>query len=271
MVFDNEGLEMGLRVQPKQTLGLVGGDVALEGGFLTIEGGRIELGSVASNSIVNLSLTNQGYELDYENVREFQDINLSQEAFVNTVRSAGGDIQIQGRQITLSQGSQIVSVAQAKGQVGDLTINGSELVKLEGSLSEDESTFTTGVFNEVEEEATGVGKTLAINTKELVLREGAQISTTSSGTGQGVNLEVRASESIKIEGISAINSSEPSGMFARVNEGATGNGGTLTIEAKYLSISNGAIVSTRTNGVGRAGSLKIDASEKHRNNWHSIK
>jgi filamentous hemagglutinin family protein len=43
-----------LRVQPDQTLALVGGNIKLEGGTLKTAGGRIELGSVESNQQVTL-------------------------------------------------------------------------------------------------------------------------------------------------------------------------------------------------------------------------
>lgn len=56
----------GLRVQPNQTLALVGGDVTLEGGTLKTAGGRIELGSVAGSSLVNLTPIDRGWFLGFE-------------------------------------------------------------------------------------------------------------------------------------------------------------------------------------------------------------
>ena len=50
----------GLRVQPGLTLALVGGDVDIDGGVLTAEQGRIELGSVGSDGQVSLSPIPQG-------------------------------------------------------------------------------------------------------------------------------------------------------------------------------------------------------------------
>lgn len=57
------GEGVGLQVQQDKTLALIGGDIALEGGNLTAKGGRIELGSVAGNSLVSLNSTNQGWAL----------------------------------------------------------------------------------------------------------------------------------------------------------------------------------------------------------------
>ena len=69
---------VGLRVQPNQTLALVGGDVALSGGTLKTAGGRIELGSATGSGRVSLTPTNKGFSLSYDSVPTFGNINLSQ-------------------------------------------------------------------------------------------------------------------------------------------------------------------------------------------------
>lgn len=67
----------GLRVQPNQTLAIVGGDVALLGGTLKTAGGRIELGSVAGSGLVNLTPIDSGWVLGYEGVRLWQRLGKS--------------------------------------------------------------------------------------------------------------------------------------------------------------------------------------------------
>ncbi|MEQ8960004.1 MAG: filamentous hemagglutinin N-terminal domain-containing protein, partial [Coleofasciculus sp. C2-GNP5-27] len=110
------GTPAGLRVDADKTLALVGGEVILEGGNLTAPSGRIEVGSVDSNSRVTLNPTNQGLVLGYEEVEAFKDIHLSQGAIIdvtdlsplplfNSGDIGSGDIQIQGRQVTLTNGS----------------------------------------------------------------------------------------------------------------------------------------------------------------------
>ncbi len=68
---------VGLQVEPSKTLALVGGDIALEGGYLTAAEGRIELGSVAGLGFVNLNPTNSGWVLGYDCVQNFRDIKLN--------------------------------------------------------------------------------------------------------------------------------------------------------------------------------------------------
>ena len=252
---DNNPIPVGLRVLPGKTLALVGGSITLPGGYLTADSGRIELGSVAGSGSVSLTPTNQGWVLGYDGIQNFQDITLSQEANVATSGDRGGDIQIQGRRVSLTEGSQVVAAA-SEGQAGDLRVSASEQVELEGTSADGE--FPTALFNEVEGEATGEGGTLTIETGQLIIKDGAQVSTTTWGTGQGVDLIVKASESVELDGVGP---RLPGGLFARTQRGATGDGGTLTIETGRLIVRGGAQASTDTLDAGRAGDLIVRASE----------
>ncbi len=254
-----------LQVPSSKTLALVGGEVALEGGFLTTPGGRIELGSVSGSSFVNLISIDKGWMLGYESVQNFQDIKISQAAFVGSSDFKGADIQMQGRLITITEGSQVSSVAGTDGQAANFNIRASEKLELVGT---EQDSFLTGILNEVEEKATGEGKTLIIETKHLVLQGGAQVSTTTYGSGRGINLSVKASESIQLAGVSVspevVDPNDkpfPSGLFAKVAQSATGDGGVLTIETANLLVQRGAQVSTDTLGAGKAGELRIKAFE----------
>ena len=117
---------VGLRVSPNQTLALIGGDVAIEGGTLKTAGGKIELGSVASPGLVSLTSTGQGYALGYSNISKFGDIQMYQQAAVDASGAGGGDIQVQGRQITVTNGSQIEASTLGEGKGGKLSITATD-------------------------------------------------------------------------------------------------------------------------------------------------
>lgn len=256
--FDANDNLVGLQVPSNKTLALVGGEIAIEGGFLTTTGGgRIEVGSVSGNSLVNLTPIDKGWALGYKGIQNFQDISLSQAAFIGSGDFQGADIQIQGRFVNITEGSQIVSVAETDNQPGTFNIRASEQLELAGTP---EDFFFTGIFNEVEGDASGVGKSVTIETKRFIVKGGAQVSTNTFGTGKGIDLTVKASDSVELLGNSPV-FDIPSGLFARVTPGATGNGGTLTIETGKLFIQGGAQVSTETFGAGNAGNLKIIASD----------
>ncbi|MBW4669639.1 MAG: S-layer family protein [Cyanomargarita calcarea GSE-NOS-MK-12-04C] len=251
-----ESKTVSLRVKPNKTLALVGGDIELKGASLTAPEGRIELGSVAGNNLVKLNPIDKGWELGgYEGIQNFQDIKLSDGAYIS---GNNVNIQIQGKRVTLTGGSQVASIA-SQNQAGNIKVNASEQVELLGTPGE---SYQTGLSNQVKGTAQGEQRILEINTKRLIVTGGAQVSTNTFGTGQGANLTVNATDSVELEG----NSQEfgPSGLFARVGDGKTeggsGKGGTLTINTGRLTVENGAQVSTDTYGAGSAGDLRVNAS-----------
>ncbi|MEO1185071.1 MAG: filamentous hemagglutinin N-terminal domain-containing protein, partial [Cyanobacteria bacterium J06636_27] len=235
---------IGLGVEPGKSIALVGGDIDIDGGFLRAEGGRIELGSVAGNNTVSLTSTDEGIFLDYAGIENFRDINLSLAAYVDTSGDKGGDVQIQGRQIALTEGSQVSLNSVGSGKVGDLTVKASELVKSDGDIQ-----FSSGFFADVR--STGNGGTTLIDTKRLTVENGASISTSTLGKGKGSNLIIKASESVEVLGVTPnTNSPSPSALFANVKN--TGDGGNLTIETPRLIIKDGAQVGASTFAEGSA-------------------
>ncbi|MFW9264103.1 filamentous hemagglutinin N-terminal domain-containing protein [Nostoc sp. CALU 546] len=257
IALDPSDNPVGLQVPSAKTLALIGGEVALDEGFLTTPGGRIELGSVSSNSFVNLTPTDKGWVFGYEGVQNFQDITLSKAAFVGSSDFLGADIQMQGRGITITEGSQVSSQASFDGQAANFNIRASEQLELIGTT---EDFFPTGIFNQVSRDVTGEGKTLTIETPRLIVQGGAQVSTATYGTGRGINLSVKAFDSIELTGYSPF-FNKISGLFATVASGATGNGGVLTIETANLLVQGGAQISAATFAGGNAGELRVIASE----------
>lgn len=248
--------QTGLQVQPGKTLALVGSNLALEGGRLRASQGRIELGSVAANSLVNLEPTPDGYTFNYDEVEQFQDIQLSNQAIVDTSGNGGGNIQVRGQDVTLSDVSIIAADNLGAGDKGSLTVAASESVQLSSS----------GLFARTA--GSGDAGDLTVNTQRLLLQDGAQISTITVGDGgKGGNLTVNASQSIQLIGFSSdqflrmrtflpFDNRIPSGLFA--NTLGRGDGGKLTINTQQLNIEGKANVNVTTFGAGRGGNLEIN-------------
>ncbi|MEB3360008.1 MAG: S-layer family protein [Synechococcales bacterium] len=239
------------------TVALVGGDVTLRGGIVTAPLGRIEVGGVADNGRVALDIGGAQLRLAYDALPAFRDVQFLEGSILGAGGITGGDIQIQGRRIGLRDSSFIQSIA-ATGPAGAVVLRASEQIELVGETTEP----LTGIFNEVQGDATGENAgILLVETPRLVLRDGAQISTTTEGTGRGVDLIVRSAD---VELVGAL-SQTPSGLFARAcNQncaGVTGDGGRLVVESDRLLLQDGAQISTATLGAGRAGSIDIQAAE----------
>ncbi|RCJ21374.1 filamentous hemagglutinin [Nostoc minutum NIES-26] len=235
---------VGLRVKPNKTLALVGGDITLEGGNLTAASGRIELGSVATNSLVSLKPINQGWFLGYENVQNFQNIQLIQRTFngisissqvdASNRDGSGGNIQVQGNTVEL------------KGYP----------VRLR--------TQTTGAKD---------GGDLTINARKLIVRDGAAVSTVTRGEGNGGKLTINAYESVEVIGNFTISNIDiiPSGLLSSTT--VAGKAGEININTSRLRIQDGGQIATDSTasasvdnsqiiaGKGAGGNLTVNASE----------
>src|SRR4029079_13496695 len=99
----------GLAVPPGQTLAMVGGDLIFNNGFASAFSGNIQLGSVASAGLVSFNITPEGLGLDYTNVANFGNIELSGLSAVTASGPGGGAIWVRGGNVTLRDGSSLVS------------------------------------------------------------------------------------------------------------------------------------------------------------------
>jgi filamentous hemagglutinin family protein len=236
-----------LEVMPGNTLAILGGDLLVKGARLTAPAGRIDLGSVASNSLVSLNPISSGWALGYKRVQNFQDIQVSQAAFIYTSGEGNGAIQLRGRDIAIADNSQLIAftVGQEPGQ--PLVIKASESVEVSSS-----SQLLTGTGEN------GPASDINIETKRLIVRDGGFIEASTFGSGAGGNIRVDASESVELLG-NGFYTSLGTQSIGRNNN--AGNAGTVNISTGKLILRDGGRILTSTIGSGNAGTLKIDASE----------
>jgi filamentous hemagglutinin family protein len=247
----------GLQVKEGQTLALVGGDLRLEGGTLTAEGGRIELGSV-SEGLVNISANPQGWSFSYENVPSFRDIELRSQALADASGIGRGSINLQGRRISIGEGSAVLIQTQGTQSGEILNVNASEAVELFGTTPN--GAIASGLFTEAI--AGGKSGDIAISTQKLVVREGAVVAADTFSPAPGGDITVEASESVEIIGFSAINPNRFSIITAQTF--GAGDAGDLTVATKRLTALDGGNIASVTGGIlgtGAGGDVKIDATE----------
>jgi large exoprotein involved in heme utilization and adhesion len=236
-----------LQVPTGRSLLLLGGNVNLDGGRLQAQGGRVEVGGVVGAGTVGLEVDSNNLRLSFPQGVQRADVSLTNGAIVSASTSTGGgDIQVQGRRITLTEGSEI-RVNNLRSQPGGtLAVTASELVELTGGSRLLSDTVNTGAAGDI-----------GIETGRLVVRDGAQISASTRGVGQGGTLSVTASESVELNGTSANGS--PSGLFVVTER--IGAAGDIEIATGRLVVRDGAQVSASTSGAGQGGTLTVTASE----------
>ncbi len=247
-----------IQVPPERTLTLVGSDITLTGSNLTAQRGRIELVSLVSG---NWPLVNSPAQItDNEGIStEYGDIQLSQQAIVDASGLGGGNIQVLGRRISLTDGSQIRANTQGAELAGNVSVRASDTVELIGVGNVAQGGQNLVQPSAISTETTGAGNAgnLEIVTGRLITRDGAQVSASTSGTGNGEILRVRA-DRIDLSGRSP-DGSIPGGVLARVERGATGNAGDVLVVTGNLHVSDGARLTAGSLGQGNAGSLTVQA------------
>ncbi|HEY9852262.1 MAG TPA: filamentous hemagglutinin N-terminal domain-containing protein [Leptolyngbyaceae cyanobacterium] len=242
----------GLRVSPGKTLALVGGNLSLEGGILAAEGGHIELGSVGAG-LVNLNLATQGWTFGYEGVQSFQDIQLSQKALADASGAGGGSISIQGRQLSIRDGSAVLIQNQGVQPAGSISVNALDSMEVIG-ISPD-GMFPSSLFNETL--GVGNGGDIAVSTRQLLIKEGSQIGARTFSTGKGGSITVSASDSFQLMEVSPINPIFISNLTALTF--SSGDGGNITVSTGQLTLLDGTNVASGTFGSGQGGDLVINA------------
>ncbi|MEH2228175.1 MAG: S-layer family protein [Nostoc sp.] len=169
-----------------------------------------------------------------------------------------GDLTINTRQLQILAGGKISSSTTNAGVAGNLTVNASESVQLIGIP--DNPNLGTGIFaasNEV-----GDAGDITINTRQLLIQNGAGIITDNEGKGVGGSITVNA-ESVQLIG-TAILPQFPNRWYpSKISSNAYGTGpaGKITINSNQLLIQDGAAISARTSGSGAGGSLTVNASQ----------
>ncbi|NER29500.1 MAG: S-layer family protein [Symploca sp. SIO1C4] len=251
-----------LRVQPNQTLALVGGNLLLDGATLKSAGGRIELGSVFGSGQVSLNNIENGFSLGYEDVTEFGDIQLSKATAVDASGESGGEIVVKGRQVRLEGGSQIEVTTLDTAPGGKLQVFASELLEIIGSTADnpqDNRRNPSSLAVDNREDGLIPGE-LTIDTKRLIVRNGARISASNLRGGVGGNIIVNASDSVELTG-TGISSGGQRSSGLSVQTRGDGSAGNLTINTKHLLIQNGAEASASTFAAGGGGKVEVNARE----------
>jgi len=291
-VIEGKTIPVGLAVPLGQTLALVGGDLIFNNGFASALSGNIQLGSVASPGFVNFNITPIGLGLDYTNVTNFGNIELSGLSAVTASGPGGGAIALRSGNVTLRDRSSLVSdtfgsmdgrgikieaarfslldrafvgsITNGSGAGGPIEIRTSENIELKGIGFED---FRRRVL-----EPGAAQKPL-----EIAFRE-SSISTGTLGAGRAGEIALDTKRLTIREGSGIFNptvgTGDGGGVTIRAKESVeinagglltatfnSGQAGSIAIETGQLSVTDGAFVSPSTLGAGNSGNLIVRASD----------
>lgn len=263
----------GLEISPGHTFALVGNGITFDGGVVTAESGRIDLGSIGTGQ-VSISEVAAGWELGYESVSQFGELQLLDgSALLNPNISANstGGIQVQGSKIVLER-SQIAAQTLANAPGGNIVVNASESLALSGTAALGEN--SSQISNNVRAGANAQGGSIDITTGKLDINPRSFIDNSIFGAGSAGDIKITAQE-INLNGAGFLEfqqkyrldvlqgtlrpGSRLTGIFA--GTATTGTAGDITIDTNSLNLTDGAIIFTPVYTAGQGGNINVTAQD----------
>jgi filamentous hemagglutinin family protein len=245
---------VGLQVGVNRSLVLVGGEVNLSGGLIAAQGGgHLEIGSVRDGR-VNLGASGLGWVGDYSAVQEFNDIHLAQQSLLDAT-GRGGSILLQGKNISLTEGS--VAFMQNFGltRSGDITVKATGILNLTGNSQKGR----LGSLIQLDNLGAGAVGDVNITAAEINLSEGGTISNRTFSSAPGGSVTVNVTGSILINGVAPANPVAASSISTSTY--GLKDAGDVTIAAGSLRILDGGSFSSLTVGPGKAGTVRVNAKD----------
>jgi filamentous hemagglutinin family protein len=234
------------------------GNLTIATGRLAVQnGGAISAVTASAGNAGNLTVRAPKVELIGTSVDGLQGSGL----FTQT-QGAGnaGNLTIETGQLIVQNGAQVIAdvAPNSIGRGGTMIITASDSVEVIGATDKFPSSLN------VDTRGTGEAGNLRIETRRLIVKDGAQVSAATIGLGNGGSLTIRANE-VEVVGRTA------DGQFPSLLTTQTGGfafqslgdrpAGNLTIETDRLTVRDGAGVSASSLGAGQGGTLRVIASD----------
>ncbi|WP_448271411.1 two-partner secretion domain-containing protein [Nostoc sp. DSM 114160] len=248
----------GLRVPDGKSLLLVGGNLSMDGGQLNAFGGRVELGGLAGEGMVELNGNSNGnlLNLNFPTVVPRADVSLSNNFLVDVRGFGGGSIIINAQNIDVRESSSFIAgiasgLRTASSRAGDITLNATGAIVIDNSL----------IGSDIREGSVGNGSNINIQAQSVTLNNGAALIASTRGRGNGGRILIQATDRVSFDGTTS-DSRFGSGAFSEVGFTGMGNAGDVNITTSSLSVTNGAQLVASTRGQGNAGNININTREQ---------
>jgi large exoprotein involved in heme utilization and adhesion len=193
---------------------------------------------------------------------------------INGSGGGGGDIILKARNIKILEGGEIRTgisadlknpATQIQGQAGDINIEASDLVLIEGQTPRPIDGINIYAPSEINSNISvgenGQGGKILIKTGKLQVKDGGQIDSQLLGQGQAGKIDIIARENVSVVGSQQGSLQISSSISSSVLIKAIGVGGEIKITAASLNLENGGRVDSSTVGVGNAGDINLNIAE----------
>ncbi|MDM8566649.1 filamentous hemagglutinin N-terminal domain-containing protein [Candidatus Halobeggiatoa sp. HSG11] len=287
-----------LSLLANKTISLIGGDITLQGtnafrdkkrnpvgdNLLVSESGRINLISINGKNEVKLTASG----LNFSNDKHIGTIN-SENTVLNVTGDGGGDIfirggeiefintqldsqtlgdhdggiiDIQGKNLSLLQGSETFVTNTGKGDATKFNIQVNDKVEFSG-MNHTKRASTIDARSRDKTAAGGDASKILIKARDIAFLNGAHIYSENYGGGNGSQITMQAKESLLFSDVDS-SGWRIGGMTADGLGQVEGSGHSsdITLTAKNITFEKGAGIQSGTNGKSDLGNITIRASEK---------
>ncbi len=210
--------------------------------------GLIPIGGEGGNIRVNAS---ESVELSGTSVDGSFPSILTAESFS---ASPAGDVRVETENLIIEDQAQIATSTFGSGDAGELRIIATDIKIIgESADSEFRSGFllagSSGLFATVEQDASGTGGDVIIETENLLITDVGGISASTSGSGDAGDLS-----------ITTANLSLTNGGRIDASTFGEGNAGNIIVNANSVILNNNAIINAAT-GSGDRGNVTLQVAE----------
>jgi filamentous hemagglutinin family protein len=213
--------------------------------------GRGNAGSIKVENAERVNLTNDSSISTSVNrgaVGRGGEINLNARSlFLNnaqiTASTSGqgnaGSIIVNGNTFEAKNGGQLRTTTTSGSDAGNITLNQRDNITLSGNQ--------TGLFANTELNSSGKGGSIATNSRNMTISNGASVTVSSQGTGEGGNINVQT-DSLTLD----------RGTISATTDSTEGGNIILSIK-DLLLLRNGSRITAQAGQTGNGGDLTIDA------------
>ena len=189
----------------------------------------------------------------------------------NFSQGNAGNIELSARNINLINGGRITSNNDGSGNIGNITINASEDITIDGFTNVGDVRANSIISTFVAQNAIGDVGEINITAKNLNLNNSGQIQSSVAGIANSGDINLNISDTIIVDGFAnvtnnlfgeEITQSLSSGISTNVSSGTgegEGNSGNINIDTENLFLSRSGNISTSNLGQGDAGNININA------------
>ncbi len=233
-----------------------GGDVSISTNTLQVEGGaQVGATTFGQGKGGSLKVNAQDVQLTGTSADGQFGSGLYASTEANSTGDAG-NLTIKTNTLQVKDGAEVSVSTFGSGKGGSLRVDAQD-VQLTGTSASADRQLASDLVASAD--STGDAGDLTIKTNTLLVKDGAQVSVSTSGSGKGGSLRVDAQD-VQLIGTST-DGQAASGLFASAQPNSTGDGGDLTIKTSTLLVKDNASVFTGTFASGKGGNLTINAQD----------